>query len=123
MRVGIAALIALGLGTTADAYVSSEGHWYDLSCNASGYVLTSRAPVGRWFGEGAFTTVTEDRETIYLGRSCDAARTGWTGGTWCWANGGISLGFNEYGIGFPRQELVCPQGSGGLDLLDLQCGC
>jgi len=117
-------LLALAVAVTAysaEAYVSSEGHWYDLSCNASGYVLSSRAPVGRWFGQGASTTVTEDRETIYLGRSCDAVRTGWTGGTWCWANGGVSIGFDQYGIGFPRQELICPQGE--IDLLDLNCGC
>ena len=119
LAIATAALSA----ASAQALVSSEGHFYGVTCNTSGYVLTSRAPVGRFFGTGAMTTVTDDLETIYLGRSCDAARTGWSGGRWCWANGGVRIDFNEYGIGFPRQELECPQGSPGPDLLDLSCGC
>ena len=121
MRLALA--IFLASAASAQAYVSGEGHFYSLTCNASGYVLTSNAPVGRFFGTGAMTTVTETRETIYLGRSCDAAREGWSGGRWCWANGGFRIDFNEYTIGFPRQELICQQGSQGPDLLDLACGC
>ena len=118
-------LVAAFLASTASAQdrVSAEGHFYELSCNASGYVLKSDHPVGRFFGSGASTTLTEDRETIYLGRSCDAARTGWSGGKWCWANGGFVIEFDEYRIGFPRQELFCPQGQKGPDLMDLSCVC
>lgn len=121
MRLAIAIFLASALN--AQAYVSGEGHFYTLTCNASGYVLTSQAPVGRFFGSGAMMTVTEEPETLYLGQSCDAVRTGWSGGKWCWANGGFTVEFSEYRISFPRQELICPEDSEGSDLLDLSCGC
>lgn len=108
----------------ATAQVSAEGHFYETTCNASGYVLTSDYPVGRFFGTGAGTTVTTGREVLYLGTSCDAARDGWGAGTWCWANGGFVVTFPEDRIGFPRGELHCPDtGAASIDLLTLDCGC
>jgi hypothetical protein len=105
----------------ASAQVSGEGHFYDTACNSNGYVLTSQNPVGRFFGQGAATSITNERETIYLGTACDASRTGWSGGTWCWANGGVLIEFEEYRIGFPRQGLYCP--AGGYQLEFSGCGC
>lgn len=118
----LAALFVL-IATGSAAQISGEGHFYETTCTASGYVLTSSHPVARFFGTGAATTITQTRETLYLGRSCDAARTGWSGGTWCWANGGFRVDFAEYGIGFPRQEVVCPAAGPQIDLLSLDCSC
>ena len=97
----------IGLAGPASAYVSAAGHFYEVSCNRSGFVLRSTYPVGRFFGQGADTTVSEDRETIYLGASCDASRTGFPSGRWGWANGGFRVTFPGLEIGFPRQELHC----------------
>jgi len=113
--------LLLFLATPATAQVSGEGHIYETACNASGYVLTSEYPVGRFFGSGAGTTIIEGHEVIYLGTSCDAEREGWSTGTWCWANGGFVLEFDEYRIGFPRQELICPEDGFALDFLGCRC--
>ena len=82
-------LVLLCLASPAAAQVSGEGHFYGTTCNNNGYVLTSQNPVGRFQGQGAATTITDGLETIYLGTSCDASREGWSGGSWCWANGGF----------------------------------
>ena len=115
MRRAIAiGTLTLGLCGPAAALISSEGHLYKLTCNGSGYVLTSDHPVGRFFGQGAATKISTGRE---------AARTGWSGGSWCWANGGVFVRFDDYANGFPRQTLDCPATGPQVDLLDLSCGC
>ncbi len=101
----VAALACAAL--PAQAYVSGAGHLYEATCNASGIVLRSTYPVGRFFGQGAGTTISDTRETIYLGAHCDAARDGFGAGTWGWANGGFRVTFPEIEIGFPRQEIHC----------------
>ena len=122
MRPLVPILLAC-VAASASAQVSSEGHFYETTCTASGYVLTSTSPVGRFFGTGAATEITTDREVLYLGRSCDTARQGWGEGRWCWANGGFNVEFPERTIGFPRGELACPVNGIDHDLLELDCGC
>ena len=92
---------------TAGAY-HSGGHRYELTCNASGYVLTSKYPVVRTIGHGAGTREVEKIEMLYLGRSCDASHEIFGTGKWCWANGGFIAEFTDYRFGFGRQELSCP---------------
>ncbi|WP_420333632.1 hypothetical protein [Roseibium sp.] len=96
-----------------------DNHSWSLSCNASGYVLKSQYPVTRFFEAGAASSVTRERETLYLGRSCDASSTTMGEGKWCWANGGFFAEFERHRVGFPRQELFCP--GGGNDVPG--CGC
>ncbi|MEL7526659.1 MAG: hypothetical protein AAFN16_12850 [Pseudomonadota bacterium] len=113
------------LGFLSTAAVAQEfdyvgdNHSWSLSCNASGYVLKSQYPVTRFFEAGAASSVTREKETLYLGRSCDASSTTMGEGKWCWANGGFFAEFERHRIGFPRQELICP--GGGSD--SLACGC
>lgn len=96
-----------------------DNHSWSLTCNASGYVLRSEYPVTRFFEAGAASSVTRERETLYLGRSCDASSTTMGEGKWCWANGGFFAEFKLHRISFPRQEVICP-GRGGDSLA---CGC
>lgn len=118
------ALIAI-FGFFSEASLSEEfgyvgdNHSWSLSCNASGYVLKSQYPVTRFFEAGAASSVTRERETLYLGRSCDASSTTMGEGKWCWANGGFFAEFETHRISFPRQEVICP--GGGDD--SLACGC
>ena len=100
--------IAAPSGAQDMAYISADGHQYDLECNANGMVLTSRHPVSRFSGTGAMTEVTTGIENIFLGKSCDAAHGVYGEGTWGWANGGFGAEFPDYRIMFPRQELSCP---------------
>ncbi len=93
-------------------YVSSNHSW-SVSCNKSGYVLRSQYPVSRFHEAGAGSYVTRERETLYLGRSCDASNSVLGDGKWCWANGGFFAEFGRYNMGFPRQELVCPNAVDG----------
>lgn len=86
----------------------SDNHSWSMSCNQSGYVLRSQYPVSRFHEAGAGSTVTREKETLYLGRSCDASHTVLGDGKWCWANGGFFAEFDGYRMGFPRQELNCP---------------
>lgn len=89
------------------SYVSSDGHEYDATCNADGYVLTSLFPVARAVGHGAATHHIRGVETLYLGRSCDAYTKAFGHGQWCWANGGFVVEFTGLSVGFARQELYC----------------
>lgn len=105
----ITALLATPHVAAAQDYplYSSAGHEYNLSCNASGYVLKSTYPVARSSGQGAGFRFTSSTETLYLGKSCDAASAHFGDGKWCWANGGIRIDYENSFIGFPRQELSC----------------
>lgn len=58
-------------------------------------------------GTGAGSRIISERETLYLGRSCDAYISPFGYGHWCWGNGGFVATFDEGEIGFPRQELWC----------------
>ncbi|MEM9630111.1 MAG: hypothetical protein AAGA50_02205 [Pseudomonadota bacterium] len=97
----------------------SDNHSWSLSCNNSGYVLQSQYPVTRFHEAGAGSSVTRERETLYLGRSCDASNSVLGDGKWCWANGGFFAELGEYRMGFPRQELICPNEAD--DVLDCRC--
>ncbi|MFD1882960.1 hypothetical protein [Paracoccus pacificus] len=92
------------------AYVSGEGQSYDGTCNADGVVLKSQAEVTRPVGSGAKAQTPAGPEVIYLGRSCDAYSKAFGEGTWGWANGGFLVTFPGHEIGFPRQEVYCPDG-------------
>lgn len=101
-------LIIPALPAHAD-YVG-DNHSWSVSCNASGYELRSKYPVSRFIEAGANSSVSEEIETLYLGKSCDAAHKVLGKGKWCWANGGFRAEFgNGATIGFPRQELSCPK--------------
>ena len=98
----------------------SDNHSWSLGCNASGYALRSQYPVTRFHEAGAGSTVSQERETLYLGRSCDASHTVLGSGKWCWANGGFVVEFdNSARMGFPRQELFCPNSDN--DFLGCRC--
>jgi len=101
-----AMFLALPNGALAAGYVS-DGHIYDLRCNKDGYVLTSRYPIVRIIGVGAGSQQVAGRETVFLGRSCDAGHKLFGQGSWCWANGGFVVRFAGHSFGFPRQELTC----------------
>lgn len=127
MILKLKALVACAVFTGAFSAASlsedfgyvGDNHSWSLSCNASGYVLKSQYPVTRFFEAGAASSVTRERETLYLGRSCDASSTTMGEGKWCWANGGFFAEFETHRISFPRQEVICP--GGGDD--SLACGC
>jgi len=107
--IAAASLAGLPLPASADNFdYVSDHHSWSLSCNESGYVLTSQYPVTRFHEAGANSSVTRDRETLYLGRSCDASNAALGTGKWCWANGGFAAEFETHRMGFPRQELICP---------------
>ena len=91
--------------------ISGDGHAYDVTCNANGFVLTSLHPVYRFIENGALSTIEEGIETIYLGKSCDAFTSTFGEGHWGWANGGYLASFDSFRIGFPRQEPFCPESS------------
>lgn len=98
------------LSASAEEYnYVGDNHSWALTCNKSGYVLRSQYPVTRFHEDGAGSSVSNEIETIYLGRSCDASNTHLGEGTWCWANGGFVAEFEKNKIGFPRQELLCPK--------------
>ncbi|MGG7565140.1 hypothetical protein ACQ5SO_03120 [Rhodovulum sp. DZ06] len=114
------ALVAiLAAGPAAGQYVS-QNHAWEAVCNPSGYALTSRDRVVRFFEGGANSRVTDGRETLYLGKSCDAYHAEFGEGRWCWANGGFRAEFADTIFGFPRQEISCPDGD--IDL-GLHCSC
>lgn len=111
---------ALFIGSTsiAAAYVA-DGHEYELRCATDGYQLKSRNPVSRMVGVGAGSRFVTERETLFLGRSCDAYLKAFGYGQWCWANGGFFATFGKTEIRFPRQELWCePERD-----YDLNCRC
>lgn len=105
MRLVIALCL---LASPATAYVSSEGHEYAAHCTEDGLVLETSGSVTRILENGANTQHVSGRETIYLGRACDAYTKAWGYGTWSWANGGFVVTFPRHEYGFPRQEIYCP---------------
>jgi hypothetical protein len=118
-RTVIASLLILMAQSPSCAYVA-DNHTWNLTCNASGYELTSKYPVSRFIEKGVASTATEEIETLYLGKTCDASHKVLGKGKWCWANGGFSAEFESgASIRFPRQELSCPDGSHE----DMGCGC
>lgn len=105
----VSALILLPLDAIAEDYsYVGDNHSWSISCNKSGYVLRSQYPVTRFHEAGAGSSVTHEKETLYLGRSCDARHSVLDDGKWCWGNGGFVAEFDTFRIGFPRQELICP---------------
>jgi len=119
MRALATGILFFSLALPASAYVA-DNHSWDLACNASGYELTSKYPVARFIEKGVDSTVVEGIETLYLGKSCDAEHKVFGKGKWCWANGGFTAEFADgQSIGFPRQELSCPDQSLEID----GCGC
>lgn len=116
----LAVLAALtASGASARDYVSGDGHEYSISCNANGFVLTSRGPVTRMFEAGAASRpVRQQREVIYFGRSCDAGNKVYGSGKWCQANGGFSANAGSQEYFFPRQEPFCNG-----DYADYNCLC
>lgn len=114
----LTSIVALTIGPSANAYVSG-GHEYDLSCNANGFVLSSKRPVSRAIGSGADTRYVTENEKIFLGKECDAYHKLYGYGRWCWGNGGFNAEIGRSTFGFPRQELYCPKD----DDLGNQCGC
>jgi hypothetical protein len=109
MRVLIAAIMALPLPAfAAGPYISDEGHAYRQTCTRDGIVLHSEVPVIRLTGAGADRSSVTGRETLYLGKSCDALSATYGAGRWSWANGGFWATFPGKTFAFPGQELFCP---------------
>lgn len=118
VRIGLLLVTVFVAPTTASAYIA-DNHTWTLTCNASGYELKSKYPVSRFIERGADSTSTEEVETLYLGKQCDAQHKIFGKGKWCWANGGFTAEFENQSIGFPRQELSCPNGEAEVS----GCGC
>lgn len=112
------ALGLVGSSTGALAY-TADNHEYDLTCTRDGYELRSKYPVSRTIGSGASTRVFTEKETLYLGRSCDALLKAYGYGEWCWANGGFVATFGDNQVSFPRQELFCDPARE----YEMDCGC
>ena len=119
--VMIAGVASLALIAPAFAYVSSDGHEYELTCNASGYILESKHPTSRMIGRGAGTQIVRGIERLYLGKNCDAFNQAMGSGSWCWANGGFVADLENGRVGFPRQELFCPRDENEAFALDCWC--
>ncbi|MDX3774091.1 hypothetical protein QE250_08210 [Chromatiaceae bacterium AAb-1] len=71
----------------AVTYVDGSGAVYMLTINENGGVLKS------------------GKDTLYLGRGCDAYAPQYGKGSWGWANGGFVITFDAHSVGFPRQEI------------------
>lgn len=110
--------VLLACGAARADYVGDNHTWL-LTCNKSGYELKSKYPVSRFIEAGANSSTTEAIETLYLGKSCDAMHKVLGKGKWCWANGGFTAEFDNGSIGFPRQELACPNENDDIS----GCGC
>lgn len=104
----VSAFLLSGSASAEDFDYVGDNHSWSLTCNFSGYVLRSQYPVTRFHEAGANSSVTRERETLYLGKSCDATSSVLGDGKWCWANGGFVAQFDRSKMGFPRQELICP---------------
>ena len=104
---GLIALTLILSGGGAAAF-TSEGREYDLSCNANGYVLRSQKQVSHSVERRGRTRTVTRRETLYLGRSCDAFHQLFRIGKWCWTERGFGADFIEKSYWFPDQNLVCP---------------
>jgi len=115
---GMPALALLAAAPQAYGY-TADGIDYDVACNASGYVLTSKQPVTRMVPTPVDAEPVVGIETIYLGKSCDAFHALYGTGKWCWANGGFLAEFPRHSFGFGRQELSCP----GDEAYRGNCGC
>lgn len=113
MKIFLISITAAFAGSISSA-VSEEfdyvgdNHSWSLLCNQSGYVMRSQFPVSRFHEAGANSKISNEIETLYLGRSCDAKHSVLVAGSWCWANGGFVVELERQRIGFPRQELQCP---------------
>lgn len=109
MRNLICTALLMVSTSAGQAQYIGDNHTWNLSCNESGYQLTSKYPVSRFVEAGADSSTTEAIETLYLGKGCDASHKVLGKGKWCWANGGFTAEFEGgASIGFPRQELSCP---------------
>ena len=116
-------LLGAGLATggpsaAAQGYVA-DGTEYEISCNANGYLLTSKESVTRMTETPVDAEPVTGIEKIYFGRSCDAYHRLFGQGKWCWANGGFIAEFPAHTFGFGRQELNCR----GAEPYQGNCGC
>ena len=114
----VAAMSASGWSTAAQSYVA-DGTEYVVSCNADGYVLTSKDSVSRMVETPVDAEPVTGIEKIYFGKSCDAYHKLFGQGKWCWANGGFIAEFPARTFGFGRQELSCQ----GAEAYQGNCGC
>ena len=92
-RMSSIALIAV-MGQVVAQPADAEHH--EIACNANGYVLQ---PDTRY----------RARETIYLGKSCDAYSDAYnSNGRWCWTNAGVLISYDNGERFSMRMELpVC----------------
>ena len=116
--ITMAAVMGLAWLMPASAYFTDDTE-YEISCNADGYVLTSKQPVTRMVTTPVDAEPMVGIEKIYFGKSCDAFHKLYGKGKWCWANGGFLAEFPGRTFGFARQELNCP----GAEAYQGNCGC
>lgn len=115
----VAAFAPAGTAPAAADSYAADNHVWELACNEHGYLLRSQYPVVRFRGTGVAFEIVEGRETLALGKMCDATHSVFGEGSWCWANGGFQAEFRDHRIGFPRQELMCS--GAAAEIAD--CGC
>jgi hypothetical protein len=113
------AACVIGASLSASRAYEADGIGYDVSCNADGYVLTSKQPVTRMVATPVDAEPVLGIEKIYFGKSCDAFHKLYGKGKWCWANGGFVAEFANHRFGFGRQELTCP----AAQAYQGNCGC
>lgn len=85
--------LAFPIAGAADGHrVASDGTVYALQINNHGARLNS------------------SRDTLYLGRDCDASSPQYGRGSWGWANGGFVVQFiDRTRIGFPKMDPPIPE--------------
>lgn len=118
------ALLAAPIPALAESLYDGQNE-YLVSCSAEGYELVTKFPVTRLlFGEiGADGfEVVQKRESIELAPDCSATHSLMGAGTWCAANGGVLIEFQDLSLGFPRQALFCPAGETS-PVEGAACGC
>lgn len=79
-------ILAEGNAATQFEYTSGENIAFIAKKTPDGFVFES------------------SNEIIYVGNLCDAFSKTRGTGKWFWANGGVSIEFNDSSVGFPRQE-------------------
>ena len=94
LRIG---MLAIASGLASASLPSAASDYSSLDCNANGYVLQP-------------DTRPRARETIYLGKDCDAYSDAYhSGGSWCWTNAGLLVNYDIGQTFTMRIELpVCP---------------
>lgn len=90
--VAVSGLVALATEPALSADVLSRDDYYS-QCNRDGFVIRGRKASGR--------------QTIYLGKRCDAFAPDLGWGKWCWARNGFLADFQNSSVDFQGDRPKC----------------